>query len=55
MFQVRSLVWGQLSQHHAIEVSRTKEDDAPQRGGPATVSVVQIVRVTATGEADPWW
>ena len=42
MFQVRSLVWGQLSQHHAIEVSRTKADIAPQRGGPATVSVVHL-------------
>ena len=37
MFQVRSLVCGQLSQHHAIEA-----DIAPQRGGPATVSVVQL-------------
>ena len=42
VFQMRSLVWGQLSQHHAIEVSRTKADIAPQRGGPATVSVVQL-------------
>ena len=42
VFQVRSLVCGQLSQHHAIEVSRTKADIAPQRGGPATVSVVQL-------------
>ena len=38
--QVRSLVCGQLSQHHAIEVSRTKADIPLQRGGPATVSVV---------------
>ena len=44
---MRSLVWGQLSQHvYAIEVSRTKADIAPQSGGPATV------RVTPTGEAD---
>ena len=47
--QVRSLVCGQLSQHHAIEVSRTNADIPLQRGGPATVSVV---RVTAKGKAD---
>ena len=41
VFQV-SLVWVQLSKHHAIEVSRTKADIAPQRGGPAAVSVVQL-------------
>ena len=43
MFQVSlHVVWVQLSQHHAIEVSRTKADIAPQRGGPAAVSVVQL-------------
>ena len=50
VFQVRSLVWGQLSQHHAIEVSRTKADIAPQRGGPATVSVVQLYELQQQGK-----
>ena len=45
--QVRSLVWGQLSQHHAIEVWRTKADIPLQRGGPR----LSVVRVAATGEA----
>ena len=55
VFQVRSLVWGQLSQHHAIEVSRrpTKADIAPQRGGPATVSVVQLYELQQQGKLIP--
>ena len=46
---MRSLVWGQFDQHHAIEISRIRADVPPQRGGPATVTVV---RVTDTGQAD---
>ena len=53
MFQLRSLVWGQLSQHHAIEVSLTKADIAPQRGGPATVSVVQLYELQQQGKLIP--
>ena len=50
VFQVRSLVWSQLSQHHAIEVLRTKANIAPQRGGPATVSVVQLYELQQQGK-----
>ena len=46
---MRSLVWGQFDQHHAIEISRIKADIPPQRGGPATVTVL---RVTDAGQAD---
>ena len=54
MFQVRSLVWGQLSQHHAtFEVSRTKADIAPQRGRQATVSVVQLYELQQQGKLIP--
>ena len=49
VLQVRSLVWGQFAQHHAIEISRIKADIPPQRGGPATVTVV---RVTDAEQAD---
>ena len=45
MFHVRSLVWGQLSQHHAIKV-----DIAPKRGGSATVSVVQLYELQHQGK-----
>ena len=50
VFQVRSLVWGQLSQHHGAEVSRTKADIASQRGGPVTVSVVQLYELQQQGK-----
>ena len=53
MFQVRSLVWGQLSQLHAIKDSRTKADIAPQRDGPATVSVVQSYELQQQGKLIP--
>ena len=53
VFQMRSLVWGQLSQHHAIEVSRTKADIATQRGGPATVSGVQLYELQQHGKLIP--
>ena len=53
MFQVRSLVWGQLSQQHAIEVSRTKADIAPQRGGQAPVSVVLLYELQQQGKLIP--
>ena len=53
MFQVRSLVWGHLSQHHAIEVSRSRADIAPQRGGPATVSGVQLYELQKQGKLIP--
>ena len=42
VLQVRSLVWGYFDQHHAIEISRIKADIPPQRGGPATVTVVRV-------------
>ena len=51
MFQVWSLVWDQLFQHH--EVSRTKADIAPQRFGPATVSVVQLYELQQQGKLIP--
>ena len=53
VFQVRSLVWGQLSQHHAIEVSRTEADIVPQRGAPATVSIVQLYKLQQQGKLIP--
>ena len=46
--QVRSQV-GSVVPAHAIEVSRTKADIAPQRGGPATVSVVQLYELQQQG------
>ena len=53
MFQVRSLVLGSVVPAHAIEVSRTKADIAPQRGGPATVSVVQLYELQQQGKLIP--
>ena len=50
---MRSLVWGQLSQHHAIEASRTKADFAPKHGGPATVSIVQLYELQQQEELIP--
>ena len=42
VLQVRSLVWGYFDQLHANEISRIKADIPPQRGGPATVTVVRV-------------
>ena len=40
--QVKQLFWGQCNEFQSLEVTRTKAEVTPERGGPSNVVAIRI-------------